>query len=274
MNLMKGGEQLRSRMLISKSFYFRDRILLMVLLPETSWEIKTTSQKGRGIFTKKGVKPGTVIGDYIGKVLRTAEEDTSEKDGLYLMYYHDYASILPEDVTAPGIHLLNHSCAPNCWIYTYQGHTLFFTLRKIFPGEELTASYLLSPDKDCEPCAHVCRCGHSFCTQTMHQTQERFERWDLFMNAEAKKTKRKRIHYGKTLPLLPSYPDSIRDHQIYDLFGSLEQPSLTQTNVILPTVEAIRKHIRQTGRILVFPKLKTRILGIKDNTFVMERFAD
>jgi uncharacterized protein len=161
----------------------------MILLPDGSWEIKTTEKKGRGIFAAKDITPGTVIGDYIGRVIKTAEEDTSQKDGLYLMYYHDYASLYPTDIHASGIHLINHSCAPNCWIFTYKGHTLFFTLRKIFAGEELTASYLLSPDAFCDPCGHTCRCGSAFCTRTMHLPEKQFKKWNAFAEEQGKENK-------------------------------------------------------------------------------------
>lgn len=240
----------------------------MMLLPVSAWEVKQTKMKGRGVFAKQPIKPGTVIGDYIGKVIKTAEEETYEQDGLYLMYYHDYASIFPENVDAPGIHLLNHSCAPNCWMFTYHGHTLFFTLRQIFPGEELTVSYLLSPDDDCNPCQHACFCGHSFCTRTMHQTKEHFDRWDAFNEAQAKKTKRARIRYGKTLPLLPSYPKHIPDHSIYDLFGAQHVESEIEQHKDLPSINYVRKRIRETGKTLTIPTLKINILGVKDSKLI------
>lgn len=244
------------------------KIPCMILLSDNTWEIKKTKSKGRGIFTKHPIKPGTVIGDYIGKVIRTAEEDTYEKDGLYLMYYHDYASIFPDDVNAPGIHLINHSCAPNTWMYTYHGHTLFFALRHIFPGEELTVSYLLSPDEDCNPCQHACYCGHQFCTKTMHQTQKHFDRWDAFNESLTKKTKRARIRYGKTLPLLPSYPKQIPDHSIYDLIGAQHLESEIENHTALPSLKYVRKRIRESGKTLTFPALKINVLGVKDNKLI------
>src|SRR5687768_10758672 len=87
-------------------------ILCMFLLDASYWEVKTTKEKGRGVFAKKDIAPGIVIADYLGRVIKTAEEDTSEKDGLYLLYYHDYASIYPADLEAEGFHLVNHSCVP------------------------------------------------------------------------------------------------------------------------------------------------------------------
>lgn len=244
----------------------------MILLPADSWEIKTTEKKGRGIFVKKDIAPGVVIGDYIGRVIKTAEEDTSQKDGLYLMYYHDYASLYPIDIHAPGVHLINHSCAPNCWIFTYKGHTLFFTLRKIFAGEELTASYLLSPDASCEPCEHICRCESAVCTQTMHLPEEQFKKWTMFTEEQGKKTKRARIRYGRELPELSSYPDSIPDEPIYNLFGSTEKPPLRFTDKQLPLLSTLRKLIRENGRILSFPNLKITVLGVQNDAAILGGF--
>jgi len=137
----------------------------MFLLGKDFWQIKKTNKKGNGVFAKKNILQGTVISDYLGKVIKMSEYDLDlDKDGLYLMYFSDRAGIYP-DLTTPGPHLINHSCTPNCWMYIYRGHTLFFALRDIKPGEELTISYLLSPkDESCNNCTHVCKCDSEFCT--------------------------------------------------------------------------------------------------------------
>lgn len=191
----------------------------MFLLKDDSWQIKTTKEMGLGVFTKKEIKAGAVIGDYLGKVIKTANYDlASDKKGLYLMYYSDEASIYP-NLKKPGIHLLNHSCAPNCGIYIYKGHTLFFALRKIKPGEELMISYLLSPkDETCNPCTHICKCSSKFCTGTMHLSRDKYEKWQKFQNEERKKTRRPKANFGKNLPKLKSYPKIIPSNPIYKSF--------------------------------------------------------
>lgn len=187
----------------------------MFLLSPGSWEMKKTKKKGWGIFTKKQIQAGTVIGDYLGKIIKTAEYDlNNDKKGLFLMYFSDKASIYP-DLEKPGIHLLNHSCIPNCWIYVYKGHTLFFALRKINPGEELTISYLLNPDGNCTPCTHVCMCESSHCSGTMHLSKIKFNQWQTFQMKENKKTKRAKILYGRNLPKLKKYPSQIPINPIY-----------------------------------------------------------
>lgn len=242
----------------------------MFLLPQDYWEIKKTKKKGRGIFAKKDINAGTVIGDYIGKVIKTAEEDTYEEDGLYLMYYHDYASLYPPDINAAGVHLINHDCAPNTWMYTYQGHTLFFAIRHIFAGEEITVSYLLSPDEACDPCTHQCHCENIICTQTMHLSKERYDKWNEVNEEQTAKTKRKRIRYGKELPQLDAYPQTIPDHPVYTLLGSSKKPSLSRDDEKLPSISEIRKIIRETGRTLAFPKLGLTVFGVDNNVIISQ----
>lgn len=193
----------------------------MFLIPDDFWCVKQTEKKGLGVFAKKNIHAGIVIGDYIGQVINMREYDLSHDDqGLYLMYYTDLASIYP-DLTKPGVHLLNHSCESNCFIYTFHRHTLFFSLREILQGEELTISYLLSPnDGTCTPCTHVCRCGSKKCTGTMHLPIEKFKLWQKFQRKQSRKTTTAPFHIGQSLPLLPSYPDAIPYSPIYSLINS------------------------------------------------------
>lgn len=187
----------------------------MFLIPDSFWKIKKAKQKGLGVFAKKEIKAGTIIGDYLGRVTKTAEYDleTDEK-GLFLMYLTDEASIYP-DLSRPGIHLLNHSCEPNCWIYIYKGHTLFFTLRKIEAGEELTIAYLLAPEDKTKSTKHVCKCGSRSCTGTMHLSEEKYERWQEFQSKKPK-TKTAKYVFGRNLPKLNSHPKIDPRDPIYD----------------------------------------------------------
>ena len=188
----------------------------MFLLKDDFWEIKKTKAKGKGVFAKKEIAAGTTIGDYLGKVIKTAEYDLNkDKEGLYLMYYSDEASIYP-NLKKPDIHLMNHACFPNCWLYIYKGHTLLFALRKMKPGEELTISYLLAPnDGSCNPCPHVCKCGSKNCTGTMHLSKDKYIKWQEFQNSGKGHTRRSKIVFGKNLPKLTSYPKLIPDDPIY-----------------------------------------------------------
>lgn len=240
----------------------------MLLLDPSFWEIKETVKKGKGVFAKKHIKPGTVISDYLGTVINPAKDDTSEKEGTYLMYYHDYASIVPADISKEGAHLINHSCMPNCWIKTYYGHTLFFSLRTIHPGEEVTIAYLFAPKNTCFNCTHTCHCETAICTGTMHLPNDTFDRWQAFADEESQRTKRKRIVYHKPLKRLQAYPSVIPDHPIYDMFGSNNIEPDIRNEIVIPSIAQLRRLIRQTGKQLVFPNMHKHIIGIQHNKIV------
>lgn len=247
----------------------------MILLGKDYWEVNTTKNKGQGLFAKKDLNPGIVIGDYLGKVLRSSEIDLPpEQINLYLMYYHDRAAIYP-NLEKPGIHLVNHSCMPNCALFTYKGHILFFSLRQIFAGEELTVAYMLSPKDDyCDPCTHICKCGTKLCTHSMHLSPERYEKWRAFQELQEKKTKRKRVSYNKNLPPLSSYPKIITDDPIYSLFGTTTKPSKRVINTKMPSVKEVKKLIRNSGQTLEFSVLKKRVLGVEDNLVISEKLRN
>jgi len=60
----------------------------MFLLPDSYIEIKKTGKKGRGVFAKKDVRAGTIIGDFLGKIVNDEEADKLEKKyGLYATYF-------------------------------------------------------------------------------------------------------------------------------------------------------------------------------------------
>lgn len=241
----------------------------MILLPDNTWEIRTTEKKGRGFFTTKDIEAGTIIGDYLGEAIRIEDEEKYDtgKD-FYLMYYHEKASLHP-DLTTIDIHLINHSCSPNAWMYTYRGHVVFFALRHIFKGEELTIDYLLDPlDDTCSPCTHQCNCGSVICTGIMHLTKKRFDAWNVFYDNEVAKTKRERIQFGEYLKPLSSYPENIPDEPIYTLFGATEQPSYILSVTKIPDKKEIRNLIRTYGKILFFPKVNIEILGVREDLII------
>ncbi len=246
----------------------------MFLIPESSWEIQEVENMGKGVLAKKDIPAGTVIGDYIGKILRPEDEDNVDNNGhFYLMYYHDRASVYP-DLKKPGIHLLNHSCAPNCWMYTYKGHTLYFAIRHIFKGEELTVSYLLSPlDKTCAPCTHLCSCKSPLCFQTMHLSPKRYDEWDAFHDRQASKTERERVTFGETLPLLSAYPKSIPDNSMYVLFGAEKHLPIKIDSKSIPSKTEIRALIRETGRKIQFSQLNLQVQGVFEDLIISRSTA-
>lgn len=176
---------------------------------------------GRGVYAQRPIAQGTIIGDYLGTIIKTQEYDLeSDKKGLYLMYLTDETSVYP-DLTQPGIHLLNHSCEPNCWMYIHEGHTLFFAISDIAPGTQLTISYLLSPREDgCTNCTHQCYCQSAKCTGTMHLSRAKYALWQRFQNAKKKNQKPLKVTIGEQLAPLRNYPLRLPVDPIYQKITS------------------------------------------------------
>jgi hypothetical protein len=250
----------------------------MLLLPDDAWEMRgrafssDDSGKGnRGIFVTRTIRAGTVIGDYLGLLIPNEKEDEYETGrDVYLLCYDERVSIWP-DQAQPGVHIVNHSCEPNAGIVTHRGHSLYFALRLIHPGEELTVSYLLGPiDDHCAPCRHACWCRTRSCTGTMHLPIDRYVAWNHFDERERKRTRADPVDAYQPLRPLERYPARIADRGFHAIYGSTERPPKHVRGERLPGVAAIRRAIRRTGRRLAYPRLGLTVLGVDGTTVILE----
>lgn len=241
---------------------------LMFLIPQNLWEVRKTEDRGRGVYALGEINPGTVIGDYLGRIIPYDDFD-EQHDGLYDMWYSDDLCILP-DPSGVGIHLMNHSCAPNCAIYPYRDRMLFFALRRIFPGEEFTVSYLIDPPLDTEPPhRHTCYCKTPVCHGTMDTTWEFSQKWSAYIDELKHDADNPPPHRaGDTLKHLSRYPDTIDDNPIYDLFGSWSHQPVDFAAQSMPDAQTVRRHIRQNGVGMRIPQLQTVILGVMNGLIV------
>lgn len=234
----------------------------MFILDSSFWEVKNTEKMGRGIFATKDIEGGTVIGDYLGKIIHPDNEPDDSK--LYAMYYSDNATILP-DPQEIGMHIINHSCMPNCDSYTYQNHILYFALRKIFKGEELTISYNLGPaDEECNPCIHTCLCNTPLCRGSQHTSEQSIKVWQKMIKGDIDSILKLEppVPYGQQLPKLPQYPEKVEDNMYYDLYANIQMPPDISEAKIIPTAQELRKHIRTTGVPIFFKQINSCICGV------------
>lgn len=236
------------------------------------YEIRRTKDKGRSAYATADIPAGTIIGDYIGTVIRPEEEDEIGR-GLYCMYYSEQATI-EADKFADGIHLVNHSCTPNCGMYTLHRHTLYIAQRKIFKGEELTIHYAISgPDEECSPCTHKCVCDSPMCLGTMHLPEKVYAIWEKeFTKEEGTSPQKPPVKFGEQLPLLAHYPKTVKDLPHYPIYGSLHVPPAVLDATALPSVKEARALIRDTGRMIKIPKLQLIIEGIMNERHIV-RYA-
>ncbi len=67
-----------------------------------------------------------------------------------------------------GTHYINHSCQPNAFLMSTSGHLIFFALRDIHPGEEITVDYIATLHDDDKRCT----CGAQKCRGTINKRQK------------------------------------------------------------------------------------------------------
>jgi len=241
----------------------------MFLISSKFWEVRDSGKKGRGIYVKENIEPGTIIGDYIGTIIPTEKEDEyEEKWGFYSMFYNDKVTIFP-DKNEIGIHLFNHSCAPNCAFFSYHGHILFFALRRIFKDEELTVCYLLDPQVNEETNQDdTCYCGTPVCRGTMYISLEISKKWEDFVaEIDPDIPEMPGEFYSKLKPL-DSYPINIKDYPVYDIFGVESKPPLEEVDHKLPDSGIIRNLIRSTGRQIYYPAINITIYGFMNSMLI------
>lgn len=133
---------------------------------------------GFGIFAKHPYKGGDMVIEYTGELVRPPIADRRERfiynslvgAGTYMFRIDDERVI---DATRAGsiAHLINHSCAPNCYsrVISVNGdeHIIIFAKRDIKQWEELTYDYrFFSIDERLS-----CYCGFPKCRGVVNDTE-------------------------------------------------------------------------------------------------------
>ena len=121
-------------------------------------ELRSTENKGFGVFAKESIPVGTII-SYVDGQIHFAEKESE-------VYIHASNHAVPfhkyfyrNGFNTDAVRL-NHSCEPNCYV-----KDLFFvtTMRDIQQGEELTYCYSLFCNSDWRNPEGACHCGSSQC---------------------------------------------------------------------------------------------------------------
>ncbi len=128
------------------------------------FELRKSPIQGRGAFAIRRIRRGTRIIEYTGEHI-TSEEADARYDDANMKRHHTFLFILDEHTVVDAARggnaarFINHSCEPNCFSRVMRGHMLFFALRDIAPGEEITLDYTPSqhPGRRCTCGAAKCR---------------------------------------------------------------------------------------------------------------------
>jgi uncharacterized protein len=127
--------------------------------------IKASPINGKGCFATVSFRRWQKIAPYAGEKITNAEARRRSKRRILRICGIDNRWSLDGSRGGNGTHYINHSCRPNAFTRTLYGHLIFFALREIGPGDEITIDYeytLHSDEKKCD-------CGDSGCRGTINK---------------------------------------------------------------------------------------------------------
>src|SRR6266571_2796550 len=117
--------------------------------------IKASSISGRGCFATTYFKRGRKIAEYTGEKISNAEAERRKHRRILRICAVNERWSLDGCRGGNGTHYMNHSCRPNAFTRTLRGHIIFFALRDIKPGDEITIDYEDTLHSDSKKC--TCR---------------------------------------------------------------------------------------------------------------------
>ncbi|HVF56795.1 MAG TPA: SET domain-containing protein-lysine N-methyltransferase [Pyrinomonadaceae bacterium] len=128
-------------------------------------EVRPSKIDGKGCFATvlfpKGRKIAELTGERVSRV--EAARRMHGKRRLHICAINPYWGI-DSSRGGNGTQYVNHSCAPNSFMKIIHEHVIFFALRDIHPGEEITLDYVESYHPDTKRC----RCGSPTCRSTIN----------------------------------------------------------------------------------------------------------
>lgn len=122
--------------------------------------IKRSPIHGKGCFATIAFKRRRKIAEYAGEKISNAEARRRAHRKMLRICEINNRWSLDGSRGGNGTHYINHSCVPNAFMQVVHNHLLFFALRDIRAGEEITIDYestLHSDEKRCICGAGTCR---------------------------------------------------------------------------------------------------------------------
>jgi SET domain-containing protein len=141
----------------------------MILKLATGLAIRKSPINGKGCFATIRFRCGRKIAEYAGELITNLEAERRAHRARLRICAIDGRFSLDGSHGGNGTHYINHSCEPNAYMKTIYGHVLFFALRDIRPGEEITVDY----EDTLHPDSKRCRCGAQSCRGTINNSQGR-----------------------------------------------------------------------------------------------------
>ncbi|MEJ7617677.1 MAG: SET domain-containing protein [Pyrinomonadaceae bacterium] len=135
--------------------------------PELS--VKRSPINGRGCFANILFPKRGKIAEYTGELISRREAARRAKGTrkLRICAINYYWSIDGSRGENPARYI-NHSCTPNSFIRVIYGHIIFFALRDILPGQEITLDYVDTHHSDSKGCT----CQSPACRGTINRPKK------------------------------------------------------------------------------------------------------
>jgi uncharacterized protein len=128
--------------------------------------IRKSPINGRGCFATIPFRRGRKIADYTGERISDLEaQKRARRRRILRICDIDGRWSIDGSRGGNGTHYINHSCEPTAYMKTIYGHVLFFALRDIQPGEEITIDYEITLHPD----SKKCKCGAPSCRGTINR---------------------------------------------------------------------------------------------------------
>jgi len=133
--------------------------------------IRESPINGKGCFAAKLFPRGRKIAEYTGERIDDWEARRRAR-GRPILRICDIDGRFSLDGSrgGNGTHYINHCCEPNAYMKNLYGHVLFFALRDINPGEEITVDY----EETLHPDSKRCHCGAKSCRGTINRNGSQF----------------------------------------------------------------------------------------------------
>ena len=119
-----------------------------------------------GVFAGEDIPGRRKVIEYTGERISRRETKKRCERPLNYIFTLDSYWALDGSVGGSGAEFINHSCEPNIEARVVKGHILYFSLREIRKGEELTVDYHFDKKVEKVPCS----CGARLCRGTINLT--------------------------------------------------------------------------------------------------------
>ena len=126
--------------------------------------LRASRIEGFGVFAATDIPQGAPILRIDDSRVVTPENPLRESEG-ELERHCDYLAEGKVVLMQPPERHINHSCAPNTFVKTFNGVRYVFALRPIAAGEEITYDYCINGYGDA---VWECNCGSARCRKTIH----------------------------------------------------------------------------------------------------------